>query len=57
MKVETAPKYEAEITKYKEEVIKELNKQSKQFYRSKEGAHTKHYKIKRGKPIEGLDPE
>ena len=57
MKVETAPKYEAEITKYKEEVIEELNKQSKQFYRSKEGAHTKHYKIKRGKPIEGLDPE
>ena len=32
-------------------------KQSKKFYRSKEAAHKKHYKIKRGQAIEGLDPE
>jgi len=57
MKVETAPKYEAEITKYNEEVMKEFNKQSKKFYRSKEAVHKKHYKIKRGQAIEGLDPE
>ncbi len=57
MKVETAPKYEKEITKYDDEVIKEFNKQSKKFYRSKEAAHKKHYKIKRGQAIEGLDPE
>ena len=57
MKVETASKYEKEIDKFNEEVIKEFNRQSKKFYRSKEAAHKKHYKIKRGKPIEALDPE
>ncbi|MDA7777180.1 hypothetical protein N8912_02870 [Rhodobacteraceae bacterium] len=57
MKVETAPRYEKEIDKFNEEVIKEFNKQSKKFYRSKEAAHKKHYKIKGGKPIEALDPE
>jgi hypothetical protein len=57
MKVETAPKYEKEIDKFNEEVTKEFNKQSKKFYKSKEAAHKKHYKIKGGKPIEALDPE
>ena len=57
MKVETAPRYEKEIDKFNGEVIKEFNKQSKKFYRSKEAAHKKHYKIKSGQPIEGLDPE
>ena len=57
MKVETAPRYEKEIDKFNEEVTKEFNKQSKKFYRSKEAAHKKHYKIKSGQPIEGLDPE
>ena len=57
MKVETAPRYEKEIDKSNEEVIKEFNKQSKKFYRSKEAAHKKHYKIKGGKLIEALDPE
>ena len=55
MKVETAPRYEKEIDKFNEEVIKEFNKQSKKFYKSKEAAHKKHYKIKGGKPIEALD--
>ena len=53
-KVETSPKYEKEIDKFNEEVIKEFNRQSKKFYRSKEAAHKKHYKIKGGKPIEAL---
>ena len=57
MKVETSPKYEKEIDKFNEEVTKEFNKQSKKFYKSKEAAHKKHYKIKGGKPIEALDPE
>ena len=57
MKVETAPRYEKEIDKFNEEVTKEFNKQSKKFYRTKEVAHKKHYKIKGGKPIEALDPE
>ena len=57
MKVETATRYEKEIDKFNEEVTKEFNKQSKKFYRSKEAAHKKHYKIKSGQPIEGLDPE
>ena len=57
MKVETAPRYEKEIDKFNGEVINEFNKQSKKFYRSKEAAHKKHYKIKGGKPIEALDPE
>ena len=57
MKVETAPKYEKEIDKFNEEVTKEFNKQSKKFYKSKEAAHKKHYKIKGGKPIEALDLE
>ena len=57
MKVETSPKYEKEIDKFNEEVTKEFNKQSKKFYKSKEVAHKKHYKIKGGKPIEALDPE
>ena len=57
MKVETAPRFEKEIDKFNEEVIKEFNKQSKKLYRSKEAAHKKHYKIKGGKPIEALDPE
>ena len=57
MKVETAPKYEKEIDKFNEEVTKEFNKQSKKFYKSKEAAHKKHYKIKGSKPIEALDPE
>ena len=57
MKVETAPKYEKEIDKFNEEVTKEFNKQSKKFYRSKEAAHKKYYKIKGGKSIEALDPE
>ena len=57
MKVETAPRYEKEIDKFNGEVINEFNKQSKKFYRSKEAAHKKHYKIKSGQPIEGLDPE
>ena len=57
MKVETATRYEKEIDKFNEEVTKEFNKQSKKFYRSKEAAHKKHYKIKGGKPIEALDPE
>jgi hypothetical protein len=57
MKVETAPKYEKEIDKFNEEVTKEFNKQSKKFYRSKEAAHKKYYKIKAGKSIEALDPE
>ena len=57
MKVETAPRYEKEIDKFNEEVTKEFNKQSKKFYKSKEAAHKKHYKIKGGKPIEALDPE
>ena len=57
MKVETAHRYEKEIDKFNEEVIKEFNKKSKKFYRSKEAAHKKHYKIKSGQPIEGLDPE
>ena len=57
MKVETAPRYEKEIDKFNEEVIKEFNKQSKKFYKSKEAAHKKHYKINGGKPIEALDPE
>ena len=48
MKVETAPRYEKEIDKFNEEVINEFNKQSKKFYRSKEAAHKKHYKIKSG---------
>ena len=34
MKVETAPRYEKEIDKFNEEVIKEFNRQSKIFYRS-----------------------
>ena len=55
MKVETAPRYEKEIDKFTGEVIKEFNKQFKKFYRSKEAAHKKHYKIKSGQPIEGLD--
>ena len=38
MKVETAPRFEKEIDKFNEEVIKEFNKQSKKFYRSKEAA-------------------
>ena len=38
MKVETAPKYEKEIDKFNEEVIKEFNKKSKKFYKSKEAA-------------------
>ena len=38
MKVETAPRYEKEIDKFNEEVIKEFNKQSKKFYKSKEAA-------------------
>ena len=38
-------------------LVKSINKQSKKFYRSKEAAHKKHYKIKSGQPIEGLDPE
>ena len=57
MKVETATRYEKEIDKFNEEVTKEFNKQSKKFYKSKEAAHKKHYKIKGGKPIEALDPE
>ena len=57
MKVETASRYEKEIDKFNEEVTKEFNKQSKKFYKSKEAAHKKHYKIKGGKPIEALDPE
>ena len=57
MKVETAPRYEKEIDKFNEEVTKEFNKQSKKFYKSKEAAHKKHYKIKGSKPIEALDPE
>jgi len=57
MKVETATRYEKEIDKFNEEVTKEFNKQSKKFYRTKEVAHKKHYKIKSGQPIEGLDPE
>ena len=57
MKVETSPKYEKEIDKLNEEVTKEFNKQSKKFYKSKEAAHKKHYKIKSGQPIKGLDPE
>ena len=57
MKVQTAPRYEKEIDKFNEEVTKEFNKQSKKFYKSKEAAHKKHYKIKGGKPIEALDPE
>ena len=57
MKVETSPRYEKEIDKFNEEVTKEFNKQSKKFYKSKEAAHKKHYKIKGGKPIEALDPE
>ena len=46
MKVETATKYEVEITKYNEEVMKEFNKQSKKFYRSKEAIHKKHFNTK-----------
>ena len=38
MKVETAPRYEKEIDKFNEEVIREFNKQSKKFYKSKEAA-------------------
>ena len=57
MKVETAPRYEKEIDKFNEEVTKEFNKQSKNFYKSKEAAHKKQHKIKGGKPIEALDPE
>jgi len=57
MKVEPSPKYEKEIDKFNEEVTKEFNKQSKKFYRSKEAAHKKYYKIKGGKSIEALDPE
>ena len=57
MKVEIATRYEKEIDKFNEEVTKEFNKQSKKFYKSKEAAHKKHYKIKGGKPIEALDPE
>ena len=57
MKVETALKYEKEIDKFNGEVIKEFNNQSRKFYRSKEAAHKKHYKITRGQAIEGLDPE
>ena len=57
MKVETSLKYEKEIDKFNEEVTKEFNKQSRKFYKSKEVAHKKHYKIKGGKPIEALDPE
>ena len=57
MKVETAPRYEKEIDKFNEEVTKEFNKQSKKFYKNKELAHKKHYKIKGSKPIEALDPE
>ena len=57
MKVETAPRFEKEIDKFNGEVMKEFNRQSKIFYRSKEAAHKKHYKIKSGQPIEGLDPE
>ena len=57
MKVETATGYEKEIDKFNEEVTKEFNRQSKKFYRSKEAAHKKYYKIKGGKPIEALDPE
>ena len=57
MKVETAPRYEKEIDKFNGEVINKFNKESKKFYRSKEAAHKKHYKIKSGQPIEGLDPE
>ena len=37
--------------------MKEFNKQSKKFYKSKEAAHKKHLKIKGDKPIEALDPE
>ena len=57
MKVETAPRYEKEIDKFNEEVTKEFNKQSKKFYKNKEVAHKKNFKIKGGKPIEALDPE
>ncbi len=57
MKVQTAPRYEKEIDKFNKEVTKEFNKQSRKFYKSKEVAHKKHYKIKGGKPIEALDPE
>ena len=57
MKVETTTRYEKEIDKFNEEVTKEFSKQSKKFYKSKEAAHKKHYKIKGGKPIEALDPE
>ena len=57
MKVETATRYEKEIDKFNEEVTKEFNKQSKNFYKSKEAAHKKQHKIKGGKPIEALDPE
>jgi hypothetical protein len=57
MKVETAPRFEKEIDKFNGEVIKEFNKQSKKFYRSKEATHKKHYKIKKGQAIEALDPE
>ena len=57
MKVETATRYEKEIDKFNEEVTKEFNKQSKKFYKNKEVAHKKNFKIKGGKPIEALDPE
>ena len=57
MKVETAPKSQNELAKFNDEVTNEFNNQSMKFYRSKEAAHKKHYKIKRGKPIEALDPE
>ena len=57
MKVEIAPRFEKEIDKFNGEVIKEFNKQSKKFYRSKEATHKKHYKIKKGQAIEAWDPE
>ena len=57
MRVDVSSKIEEETNKYNQEVINEFNRQSKKLYRKKEKAYKKHYQIKRGQLVAGLDVE
>ena len=57
MRVDVSSKIEEEINKYNQEVLNELTRQSKKFYRKKEKAYKKYYQVKRGQLVAGLDVE
>ena len=57
MKLDVSSKIEEETNKYNQEVINEFNRQSKKLYRKKEKAYKKHYQVKRGQIVAGLDVE